>query len=85
MEVIMRNVGELNGLVSENERSVEYVSHGAKFQQPLNVMNLTFYSDGLRLDNGRFRPYYETTTKAFMKDLSDGFFPAELQVCLEMP
>ena len=45
-----------------------------------NVMHLTFYADGIRLDEGRFRPYAERATKAFMKDLSDGFFPSELQV-----
>ena len=43
-------------------------------------MHLTFYADGIRLDEGRFRPYAERATKAFMKDLSDGFFPSELQV-----
>ena len=55
------------------------VDTGAKFL-PTNVMHLTFYADGIRLDEGRFRPYAERATKAFMKDLSDGFFPSELQV-----
>ena len=43
-------------------------------------MHLTFYADGIQLDEGRFRQYNEKATKAFMKDLSDGFFPSELQV-----
>ena len=55
------------------------VETGAKFL-PTNVMHLSFYADGIRLDEGRFRPYAERATKAFMKDLSDGFFPSELQV-----
>ncbi len=80
LDVILRNVGELNKLVSENERTVEYVGeNGAKFL-PTNIMHLTFYADGIQLDKGRFRPYAEKATKAFMKDLSDGFFPSELQV-----
>ena len=41
--------------VSENERTVEYVGeNGAKFL-PTNIMHLTFYADGIRLDEGRFR------------------------------
>lgn len=79
MDVIMRNVEELNKLVAENERSIEYIENGAKFL-PTNVMHLSFYADGFQLDNGRFRPYSEKATKSFMKDLSDGFFPTELQV-----
>ena len=43
-------------------------------------MHLTFYADGIQLDEVRFRQYNEKATKAFMKDLSDGFFPSELQV-----
>ena len=81
LEVILRNVGELNKLVSENERTVEYVGeNGAKFCPTTNIMHLTFYADGIQLDQGRFRPYAEKATRAFMKDLSDGFFPSELQV-----
>lgn len=80
LDVIFRNVGELNKLVAENERTVEYDGDsGAKFL-PTNVMHLTFYADGIQLDRGRFRSYTEKATKAFMKDLSDGFFPSELQV-----
>ena len=79
LELILRNVGELNKLVSENERTVEYNDNEAKFL-PTNTLQLSFYADGIQLDDGRFRPYGEKATKAFMKDLSDGFFPSELQV-----
>ena len=79
LDTIMRNVGELNKLVAENERSVEYNDNGAKFL-PTNTLQLAFYADGIQLDDGRFRPYGEKATRAFMKDLADGFFPSELQV-----
>ena len=77
--MIFRNISELNKLVAENVRTVDYVENGAKFL-PTNVMHLTFYADGIRLDDGRFRPFTERGTKSFMKDLTDGFFPSELQV-----
>ena len=79
LDHILRNVGELNKLVAENERSVEYNDNGAKFL-PNHTLQLAFYADGLQLDDGRFRLYNEKATKAFMKDLTDGFFPSELQV-----
>lgn len=79
LDAIMRNVGELNKLVAENDRTIEYVDNGAKFN-PKDVMHLWFFADGIQLDQGRFRSYSEKATKAFMKDLSDGFFPSELQV-----
>ena len=79
IDILFRNINELNKLVAENIRTVEYVETGAKFL-PTNVMHLTFYADGIRLDEGRFRTYAERATKSFMKDLSDGFFPSELQV-----
>ena len=79
LDTILRNVGELNKLVAENERSVEYNDNGAKFL-PTNTLQLAFYADGIQLDDGRFRPYGEKATRAFMKDLADGFFPSELQV-----
>lgn len=80
LDVILRNVGELNKLVAENERTVEYVGESAAKFLPTNVMHLIFYADGIQLDQGRFRSYSEKATRAFMKDLSDGFFPSELQV-----
>ena len=83
LELIVRNISELNKLVAENVRTVDYVENGAKFL-PTNVMHLTFYADGIRLDDGRFRPFTERGTKSFMKDLTDGFFPSELQVSFSL-
>ena len=80
LDAIIRNVSELNKLVSENDRTVDYDENGAKFLPPSNVVHMTFYADGIQLDEGRFRNYTEKATKAFMKDLADGFFPSELQV-----
>ena len=80
LDTILRNVGELNKLVAENERSVEYNDNNCAKFLPTNTLQLAFYADGIQLDDGRFRPYGEKATRAFMKDLSDGFFPSELQV-----
>ena len=80
LDQIMKNISELNHLVTENERDVEYVSGGggAKFNRA-SVVALAFYADGFQVDKGRFRLYSETASKTFLKDLNDGFFPAEMQ------
>ena len=59
--------------VSENERTVEYVGeNGAKFL-PTNIMHLTFYADGIRLDEGRFRSGFCVLN--FFLILSNFLFP----------
>ena len=85
LDAILRNVQELNKLVSENERTVDYEGEkSAKLVQSANVVHITFFADGIQLDEGRFRNYSEKATKTFMKDLADGFFPSELQVNLDL-
>ena len=57
--------------------------HGARFNKAA-VVSLTFFMDGFLVDKGRFRPYTETASQVFLKDLSDGFFPGEMQVRLHL-
>ena len=42
-------------------------------------MPLTLYNNGLSLFAGPFRPYSDPTTHQVIKDLTDGYFPSELQ------
>ena len=79
MALTLRKRDKFSNNLSRFPPLLSIVETGAKFL-PTNVMHLTFYADGIRLDEGRFRPYAERATKTFMKDLSDGFFPSELQV-----
>ncbi|KAF0686788.1 Aste57867_21451 [Aphanomyces stellatus] len=47
--------------------------------QPKAAMPLTLFRDGLMLCRGPFRPFEAPHTRAFVKDLLDGFFPFELK------
>ena len=76
---VTKNVDELNNLITETGKDVEYVARNAAQFQKHDVVSLTFYSDGFKVDNNRFRPYREPASQMFMKDLSDGFYPAEMQ------
>lgn len=42
-------------------------------------MSLTLYKNGLVLFQGPFKPYSTQSTQQFITDLSDGYFPTELQ------
>ncbi|TRY63865.1 hypothetical protein TCAL_14348 [Tigriopus californicus] len=78
---VIKNVSELNRLVCENERSVEYhpEANSASFQQ-YPALSLDLYANGFYLDGQvRFRFHNEPASRAFLKDLADGYFPAELQ------
>ena len=79
LDVILKNITELNNLITESRKDVEYLTGNAAQFQKHDVVSLTFYSDGFKIDNNRFRPYREPASQLFMKDLSDGFYPAEMQ------
>ena len=115
LDQVIKNISELNHLVTENEKEVQYdlagrvnnkifggmllstvtapiaclpfyllpSGHGARFNKAA-VVSLTFFLDGFLVDKGRFRPYTETASQVFLKDLSDGFFPGEMQVRLHL-
>ena len=79
LDLIMKNINELNNLITESRKDVEYVAAKSAQFQKHDVVSLTFYIDGFKVDNNRFRPYEEPQSKNFMKDLADGFYPAEMQ------
>ena len=63
---IVQNIGDLNQIVTENQKDVQFTSNGALFQKP-SVVSLTFYKDGFRLGDGGFRSYGEDLSKTFTK------------------
>jgi uncharacterized coiled-coil protein SlyX len=79
LDLILKNINELNSLITESGKDVEYVAANAAQFQKHDVVSLTFYIDGFKVDNNRFRSYEEPSSQNFMKDLQDGFYPAEMQ------
>lgn len=45
----------------------------------LDSVPLTLYHNGLALYQGPFRPYSDLSTRQVIQDLTDGYFPSELQ------
>jgi hypothetical protein len=39
----------------------------------------TVFADGLSLDGQEFRPWHDKAAQAFVKDVVDGYFPAEFR------
>ena len=79
LDLIMKNINELNNLITETRKDVEYVAANTAQFQKHDVVSLTFFKDGFKVDNNRFRSYEEPLSQNFMKDLADGFYPAEMQ------
>ena len=85
LDQVMRNMSELNNLLAENGSQVDLprgdgANNVARFQRAAAPVRVTFYRDGFRLDDGgRLRAYSEPASRVFLADLSDGFFPSELQ------
>jgi hypothetical protein len=76
---IVSNVKELNSLTEQNEpKIVNFNNNGAKFET-VDSIDLTLYSNGISLYNGPFRSFDESLTKKFCIDITDGYFPSELQ------
>ena len=48
------------------------------YQMPKSI-NLKFYKNGLIVEGGRLRLYNDSTTKCFIRDILDGYFPSEFQ------
>lgn len=44
-----------------------------------DAVQLTVYANGIFMFNGPFRPFSDTQTQSFLKDILDGYFPSELQ------
>ena len=77
MVAVRRAVDELNGIASGSGGIVRRRdgSHGFEEQ----ALSLTFWRDGLQVDNGPLREYGGAAATAFLRDLLDGYFPYELK------
>ena len=78
MELVRRAVSELNSLAHGGGGEIVRKRDGSHgFVTP--SLSLTFWKDGLQLDESSLRPYETAETAAFLRDLLDGFFPYELK------
>ena len=77
MEAVRRAIDELNGIASGSGGIVRRRdgSHGFEEQ----ALSLTFWRDGLQVNNGPLREYGGAAATAFLRDLLDGYFPYELK------
>lgn len=78
MEHVRRAVVELNAMADGGNGEIvkrRDGSHG--FSTP--SLTLSFWSNGLQLDDGALRVYDAPDAIAFLRDLLDGFFPYELK------
>jgi len=75
---IISNIKRLNEIAGEGKHTIERTSDGARLKLQESIP-LTLYQNGIFLFNGPFRSYEEITTKSFLNDILDGYFPSELQ------
>jgi hypothetical protein len=67
-------------MVNDGEQQIVKKVNGASFQpQASEKIKLVFYENGICLFNGPFRPFSDLKTQQFCSDISDGYFPTELQ------
>ncbi|UJR13873.1 hypothetical protein I4U23_000881 [Adineta vaga] len=80
---LLENIRELNILAGEHEMHFE--THNTNHERHISTLkrtetiNLTLYANGIFLFNGPFRPFSDSSTQQFVRDILDGFFPSELQ------
>ncbi|CAF0951823.1 unnamed protein product [Didymodactylos carnosus] len=79
---IIESIRELNVLAGESEtrfNNNNKDTHNIKTLKRVDPVDLTLYANGIFLFNGPFRSFNDLLTKQFIKDLTDGYFPSELQ------
>ncbi|XP_066060835.1 UBX domain-containing protein 11 [Chamaea fasciata] len=77
-DLILENVKYLNSLVGEDIAEIEHMPWGARLRRPEHLL-LTLYQNGLVVGHGAFRPYQHPATQQYLQDITDGYFPSELQ------
>ena len=77
---IVANIGDLNVLCGEGVGKVTKGSDGISRVEHDQPIPISLYANGIMLWSGPFRPYTDTSTLQFVKDLEDGYFPSELQL-----
>lgn len=76
---IIHNIHELNIMAGDGVGLIEKGDDGiARVVQPKPVP-LTLYKNGILMFGGPFRSLSDPTTRQFVQDLQDGYFPSELQ------
>ncbi|XP_077977161.1 UBX domain-containing protein 11-like [Glandiceps talaboti] len=75
---VIENIKELNVLAGEGVHRIQRTIGGARLRPP-DPIPLTLYANGIVMFSGPFRSYDEPETQLCMKDLTDGYFPFELQ------
>ncbi|KAK6633569.1 hypothetical protein RUM44_004176 [Polyplax serrata] len=77
---IIKNFQKLNSIAAQPK--IIQTTLGAKFELPKEI-SVVLYSNGMLLRGTEFCEYSKTTSRLFLQDVEDGYFPSELQ--LEYP
>lgn len=79
MAAVRRAVEELNAMADGPAEVVRRAdgAHALKKGEP--TLCLTFWRNGLQVQDGELRPYGRPQCASFLRDLLDGFFPYELK------
>lgn len=77
-DLLFENIRDLNVLAGEGVAQIKKTNDGARLQIP-DPVQLTFYANGIIMFNGPFRPYSDPSTRQCIQDITDGYFPSELQ------
>eukprot|EP01006_Ploeotia_vitrea_P059721 TRINITY_DN74686_c0_g1_i1.p1 TRINITY_DN74686_c0_g1~~TRINITY_DN74686_c0_g1_i1.p1 ORF type:complete len:550 (-),score=60.82 TRINITY_DN74686_c0_g1_i1:539-2188(-) len=81
MKKIIKNVQELN-VIADTQMEFQKKAGGGGNMFKLNakqVLHMTFYCDGVVVNDGPFRPYAWPAGQAIVMDLLDGYFPYEFK------
>ncbi|KAK3578076.1 hypothetical protein CHS0354_006725 [Potamilus streckersoni] len=76
--LLIENIQELNILAGEGVSKIQHTIDGARLKMP-DPVNLTLFANGIMLYSGPFRPFSDPLTQQCIQDLTDGYFPSELQ------
>ncbi|KAL3882584.1 hypothetical protein ACJMK2_028914 [Sinanodonta woodiana] len=76
--LLIENIQELNILAGDGVTKIHHTVDGARLKMP-DPVNLTLFANGIMLYSGPFRPFSDPLTQQCIQDLTDGYFPSELQ------
>ena len=77
-ECLFESIRDLNVIAGEGTVHICHTEDGARLK-PQQSVPVTFYSNGMIMFGGPFRPYTDPLTIQCMQDFLDGYFPSELQ------
>nr|XP_022289531.1 UBX domain-containing protein 11-like isoform X2 [Crassostrea virginica] len=75
---LIENIKDLNVLAGEGVSKVHHTTDGARLRLP-DPVPLILYANGIMLFSGPFRPFTDPVTQQCVQDITDGYFPSELQ------